>query len=163
MENKYYEPALDLDGTADELFVQARNGYIDDPVALDYLVEILNREGKAESAQYVGFIAEREREDDPQSYSLAQMKIDAADGLFELADDVSLREDGSLKLSVAHDARTETIQITLVETQDNGKEYIGVNTISTGDFYGMTGDQFNHQIGETLNYGMQEQGLGRGR
>ena len=69
---RYYEPELDLDGTADEIFIQARNGYIKSSEVLGRIQEILTAENKMEEAQYVGILKEIAEEDGTESYSLAQ-------------------------------------------------------------------------------------------
>lgn len=44
MENRYYNKELDLDGTAEELFVEVRNGYTETPEAVAYIKDIIEQE-----------------------------------------------------------------------------------------------------------------------
>ncbi len=46
IERSYYHPELDINGTAQEIFVQVRNGYITDEDALEKIFEIFEGEGE---------------------------------------------------------------------------------------------------------------------
>ena len=80
---QYYEPDLGLNGTADELFVQARNGYIDSVEALGKLQEILSNtvENKSDKAFYVGVLKEIAETKGKEEQNFAQMKKDILDGV----------------------------------------------------------------------------------
>lgn len=154
-ETKYYEPELDLDGTADELFVQARNGYIEDPQALAKLQEILSNplENKGEKARYVGFIKEREEQKD-LPYSVGQFKKDAYDEVG--SDEVTIRD--GLVLEVRRER--EDILITLTET-DNEKypesgTGIGAYALPVEKFYKLTQEEFEQYVNSIYMYDMQE-------
>ncbi|BAL01902.1 hypothetical protein OBV_p-00470 (plasmid) [Oscillibacter valericigenes Sjm18-20] len=153
--NRYYEPELQIDGTAEELFLQARNGYMNNPQALDRLKEILDAENRIDEAQRVGFMADREREAGDFSYSVAAMKLDALDGIYELADGVKIRDDGSLRLSVTHE--NGQIAIFLAAYGDGDEpDRTGVNTISDAEFLAMSRADFERFVNETFAYSMQE-------
>ena len=78
METTYVFKDLDLEGTAEELFIQARNNYIEDPKALEKIIEILKQENMTDKAEYVGFIKEAiEAPEHP--VKIGQVKRDYAD------------------------------------------------------------------------------------
>ncbi|MGN0414453.1 MAG: hypothetical protein ACI4FX_03050 [Agathobacter sp.] len=110
METRYFEKKLDLDGTADELFIQARNGYISEPEALHRVAEILTLEGKSDKAERVGYMEEREKEDG-SLYSVAGMKLDFMDGVSGGCDEVQIEE--GLYLSVMFEPCNQTVCVSL--------------------------------------------------
>jgi len=79
MENRYYKPEWDLDGTADELFIQARNNYIDDAEALKCIAEILIQEGKTDKAKYVTLLQKMAENEDIE-YPVYRYQKDILDG-----------------------------------------------------------------------------------
>lgn len=101
------ERLKDLDGTADELFIMARNGYIEDIEQLEAIRDILGNpvEGKEDKARLVSYMVERERNDqdpnvDTSLYNIGQMKMDFLDGISEI-DELEI-EDG-LYLTIVPD------------------------------------------------------------
>jgi len=154
--NRYYEPALDFDGTAEELYIQARNGYIENPDALHRLGEILTQEGKADEAERVGYMEERQRED-TSLYSVAQMKLDFMDGYGGI-DDVAISD--SANLTVAFEPRDNNVLVSLSQTWQDGNEDVystGANAISLDEFKGMSRADFERFVGEVSAYSMVEQ------
>lgn len=155
--NRYYEPDLDLDGTAEELFVQARNGYIENPDALHRLVEILEQENRAEEAERVRYMEEREREEDTDLYSVAQMKLDFMDGIGGI-DDVAI-EDG-LNLSVMYEPSNDNVVVSLSRMEQDGNEDVlstGAASMTLDEFKQMSRADFERFVGEVNAYNMVEQ------
>ena len=155
--NRYYEPDLDLDGTAEELFTQARNGYIENPDALHRLTEILEQENRAEEAERVRYMEEREREEDTSLYSVAQMKLDFMDGIGGI-DDVSI-EDG-LNLSVMYEPSNDSVVVSLSRMEQDGNEDVlstGAASMTLDEFKQMSRADFERFVGEVNAYNMVEQ------
>lgn len=155
--NRYYEPDLDLDGTAEELFTQARNGYIENPDALHRLAEILEQENRAEEAERVRYMEEREREEDTNLYSVAQMKLDFMDGIGGI-DDVSI-EDG-LNLSVMYEPSNDSVVVSLSRMEQDGNEDVlstGAASMTLDEFKQMSRADFERFVGEVNAYNMVEQ------
>lgn len=155
--NRYYEPALDLDGTAEELFTQARNGYIENPDALHRLAEILEQENRAEEAERVRYMEEREREEDTSLYSVAQMKLDFMDGIGGI-DDVAI-EDG-LNLSVMYEPSNDSVVVSLSRMEQDGNEDVlstGAASMTLDEFKQMSRADFERFVGEVNAYNMVEQ------
>lgn len=155
--NRYYEPDLDLDGTAEELFVQARNGYIENPDALHRLAEILEQENRAEEAERVRYMEEREREEDTDLYSVAQMKLDFMDGIGGI-NDVAI-EDG-LKLSVMYEPSNDNVVVSLSRMEQDGNEDVlstGAVSMTLDEFKQMSRADFERFVGEVNAYNMVEQ------
>lgn len=155
--NRYYFPELDLDGTADELFTQARNGYIEDPEALDKLTEILHGEGKKKQAEAVGFMAEREREGEIP-YSVAQMKLDILLNDSIYVDDVDLGY-GTV-LSLSYEPRDREVIIALTQFREDGDEDIvstGAASLPADEFKTMDQKGFMNFVDRVYAYNMVEQ------
>lgn len=155
--NRYYEPDLDLDGTAEELFTQARNGYIENPDALHRLAEILEQENRVEEAERVRYMEEREREEDTSLYSVAQMKLDFMDGIGGI-DDVSI-EDG-LNLSVMYEPSNNSVVVSLSRMEQDGNEDVlstGAASMTLDEFKQMSRADFERFVGEVNAYNMVEQ------
>lgn len=147
---RYYEPELDLDGTADELFIQARNGYIDNPEALHRVAEILTLEGKTEKAERVRFMEEREKEDDAL-YSVAGMKLDFMDGLNGGCDEVQIQD--GLYLTVMFEPSNQTVCVSLRHIDDEDSS-IGSTALSLEDFKKMSRKDFELLTGQIFYYNM---------
>jgi len=156
MPNRYYEPELEIDGTADELFIQARNNYVEDPEALHRISEILDQEGKTEEAERVRYMEQRERED-REPYSVGQMKLDFMDGLHGGVDDVEISD--GLRMTVTYEKRDDTVVISLDRmdsTEEADVRYSGANSIPLSEFKTFTKKDFDSFVGQTLAYNMLE-------
>lgn len=148
---RYYEPELDLDGTADEIFIQARNGYIKSSEVLGRIQEILTAENKMEKAQYVGILKEIAEEDGTESYSLGTMKKDCLDGMYELIGNAPINDDGTLLLSVYNDRNT--IIVSLIEENNDSISH-GVGSLSKEEFLHMTPKEFDGFVGQVYGLNM---------
>jgi len=153
-ENHYYEPIFDFNNTADELYIQARNNYIENPDALHRLKEILTQEGKSEAAERVGYMEEREKED-TSLFSVAQMKVDFMDNCGGI-DEVAISD--SVFLTVTFEPRDNMVIVSLIQIQDDDETiYLtGASTIPFEKFKLMSRAGFDRFVGEILFYGMNE-------
>lgn len=159
-EAKYYEPMLNFDGTAEELFIQARNGYIEDPGALHQIGKYLVQEGKTNEAERVGYMEERQRED-ISLYSIAQMKLDFMDGYCKGIEDVAISD--TTFLSVAFESRDNIIIVSISQVIQDGEEDIyfnGASTIPFDKFKNMSRADFERFVGEINAYCMVAEGWG---
>ena len=150
METRYYEPNLDLDGTADELFIQARNGYISSPEALHRVAEFLTLEDKTDKAERVRFMEEREKEDGSQ-YSVAGMKLDFMDGVNGGCDEVQIEK--GLYLSVMFEPSNSMVCVSLRHT-DGEDNSVGSATLSLDEFKKMSRADFESLTGQIFYYNM---------
>ena len=149
--NRYYYPDLDLDGTADELFVQARNGYIEDPAALAQLQEILSNpvEQKTEQAFYVGVLKEIAEDKGDQPYVFAQMKKDILDGV--QPEEVSLRAGVPMELEVRREAENVLIALTATDIEASA---IGATSVTVDQFLNMSAEDFERTVNEVYAHNM---------
>jgi hypothetical protein len=155
--NRYYEPELNIDGTADELFIEARYGYVENPEALRRIAEILKQEGKDEEAERVGYMAEKENED-TSLYSVAQMKLDFMDGQYTGVDDVAISE--GLNLSVIYETRDNAVIVSLsrLDVEDDANVlYTGTASMTFEEFKAMNRADFDRFVNEVNAYNMVEQ------
>lgn len=156
MPNRYYEPQFEIDGTAEELFVQARNGYIENPDALHRISEILTLENMTEEAERVGYMEEREREDGNNLYSVAQMKLDMLDGHGGI-DDVAIAD--GVNLTVMYEPNNDTVAWQVSQIAEEGNEEVyseASNSISFDEFKAMSQQDFERIVNETMYYNMNE-------
>lgn len=153
IEPLYYEAEFGLDGTADELYTQARNGYIENPDALKRVAEILTAEGKTDKAERVGYMEEREREGDVL-YSVAQMKLDMLDGHGGI-DDLQIAE--GTTLSVNYENNFLLVSANRTETEENENVYSQASAVVRFDeFKNMSQQDFENVVNELIYYGMEE-------
>lgn len=144
----YHEAALDLDGTADELYTQARNDYIDNPDALHRLKEILIQEGKYEAAERVGYMEEREKED-TSLFSIAEMKLDFMDNYGGI-DEVTISD--SVFLTVTFEPRDNKVIVSLIQDDNETVCLTGASTIPFEKFKLMSRVDFDRFVGEIIMY-----------
>lgn len=158
MPNRYYDEALDLNGTAEELFTQAKNGYIESPEALAKVQEILSNpvENRAADAFYVGVLKEIAEDNGEQPYVFAQMKLDILDGMNP--EEVTLREGLTLEVQLERDN-------VLIALQENNaeREATGATAISVERFVNMTAAEFSETVNAVYSYNMIEQERKDGR
>lgn len=155
---QYYEPELDLNGTSEELYIQAGNGYIEDPDALRRIAEILEQEGRSEQAERVRYMEEREREENTHLYSVAQMKLDFMDKTGGI-DSVEIGD--GLNLSVSYEPQGDNVVVSLSRTWRDGDEDVlstGTAGMSLEEFKNMNRADFERFVGEVNAYNMEEQG-----
>lgn len=150
METRYYEPNLDLDGTADELFIQARNGYISSPEALHRVAEFLTLEDKTDKAERVRFMEEREKEDGSQ-YSVAGMKLDFMDGVNGGCDEVEIGD--GLYLSVMFEPSNQSVCVSLRHI-DGEDVSVGATALPLDEFKRMSRADFESLTGQIFYYNM---------
>lgn len=151
-ENRYYEPELDLDGTAEELFIQARNGYIESPEALAKLQEILSSavENKTEEAFYVGVLKEIAETEGTEYHPYAVAKKD-------ILDDVN-PEDISEKDGLTVEIRKEQDNVLIAVSEfTEEREATGATAIPVEQFVNMTAQDISRTVNEVYAYNMVEQ------
>lgn len=149
--NRYYEPELDLDGTADELFTQARNGYIESPEALAKLQEILSNpvENKTEQAAYVGVLQEIAESEGEEYQVFAQMKKDILDGV--QPEETSLRDGLSLEVRQEQD----NVLIALTESGSD-RDASGATVLPVEQFLSMSAQEISQTVDAVYAYNMVE-------
>lgn len=151
-ENRYYEPELDLDGTAEELFIQARNGYIESPEALAKLQEILSNavENKTEEAFYVGVLKEIAETEGTEYHPYAVAKKDILDDVNP--EDISERDGLTVEIRKEQD----NILIAVSEFTEE-REATGATAIPVEQFVNMTAQDISRTVNEVYAYNMVEQ------
>lgn len=151
-ENRYYEPELDLDGTAEELFIQARNGYIESPEALAKLQEILSSavENKTEEAFYVGVLKEIAETEGTEYHPYAVAKKDILDDVNP--EDISERDGLTVEIRKEQD----NVLIAVSEFTEE-KEATGATAIPVEQFVNMTAQDISRTVNEVYAYNMVEQ------
>lgn len=168
MKPRYYDKELELDGTSEELFIQARNNYIDSPQALLKIEEILRNEvpvlertGEDTSenlkrAELVHFMAQREM-DTNTDFSINQMKIDFINGgCGGGLDDFNLRDDGTLRLSVMFEPANSSVIISLREYGEE-RDSTGAASISLDEFKAWDRTDFDNFVSSIFHYNMVEE------
>lgn len=152
MPNRYYDADLDLDGTADELFTQARNGYIESPEALAKVQEILSNpvENKTEQAFYVGVLREIAESEGNDNQVFAQMKKDILDDV--QPEEVTLRDGLTLEVRKEQD----NVLIALMENSAE-REATGASAVSVEQFLSMSAQEISVMVNEVYAYNMIEQ------
>lgn len=153
MVNQYYDKDLDIDGSADELFIQARNGYISNIDALRKIEEILRGENKYEQAEYVGIL--REIEEFSQSGKnpmFPQFKKDILDGCG--SEEVRLRD--GLSLNVLNDRGEIAISLQEAPTDDFPCGRCGGSSIPVERFMKLNAKEFDELVNSLYAYGMIE-------
>lgn len=151
-ENRYYEPDLDLDGTAEELFIQARNGYIESPEALAKLQEILSSavENKTEEAFYVGVLKEIAETEGTEYHPYAVAKKDILDDVNP--EDISERDGLTVEIRKEQD----NVLIAVSEFTEE-REATGATAIPVEQFVNMTAQDISRTVNEVYAYNMVEQ------
>lgn len=151
-ENRYYEPELDLDGTAEELFIQARNGYIESPEALAKLQEILSNavENKTEEAFYVGVLKEIAETEGTEYHPYAVAKKDILDDVNP--EEISERDGLTVEIRKEQD----NVLIAVSEFTEE-REATGATAIPVEQFVNMTAQDISRTVNEVYAYNMVEQ------
>lgn len=151
-ENRYYEPELDLDGTAEELFIQARNGYIESPEALAKLQEILSNavENKTEEAFYVGVLKEIAETEGTEYHPYAVAKKDILDDVNP--EDISERDGLTVEIRKEQD----NVLVAVSEFTEE-REATGATAIPVEQFVNMTAQDISRTVNEVYAYNMVEQ------
>ncbi len=154
----YYNPALDLFGTANELYTQARNGYIESPHALREVESILEGshefDDMQEKALHVSFMAEAAENGD-ERYNLGQMKRDVYD--MGHTEEIDLKDGWHMQVTRdGFDHAGNTVSISLWAETDS-RRAVGVNVLPLNEFYNINHDDFDAMLDGLALYGMIEQ------
>lgn len=142
-ETCYYDSKLSIDGTADELASMAER-YTDDysDEALEYIIQILQNEGKNDKAQRVEFELESRREVNANKFDLGRIKLWALDGMYQFVD--------SDKEAYHLDVFSERGQIVIsVSTRDDRNN---AATFSLDEFLGFSSDDFTAAVNSIIYY-----------
>ncbi len=149
MPNRYYDEVLDLNGTAEELFTQAKNGYIESPEALAKVQEILSNpvENRKEDAFYVGVLKEIAEDKGEEPYVFGQIKRDILDGVSP--EEVNLRD--GLTLEVQEEQGN--VLVALRESTEE-REATGATSIPVEQFLSMSSQEFTEAVNAVYAYNM---------
>lgn len=153
--------------TAEDWYIQARNGHIENPDTLDVIHDILLREAelsqdeavkaeRQEQAERVGFMAARERaEADPEIdtslYNVEQMKIDFMDGIGGI-DGAEITDGVYLSATVDRGQVLISIQDLSDPEQGDGS---GASSMTLDEFKGMNQQEFDSFVGQLYSMGME--------
>ena len=153
---RYHLEAFGLDGTAQDLWLEARNGYVENYNALNGIAYILHQEGMDMEARHTEFLAEQTLENPNAPYSLAQLKIDALGGVYQLVDDVQINEDGSNDLRLSVYQENGQVIVSLREFAEDGAVNEGASVITNEELFAMTSAQFSSFVGQVYALNMVE-------
>lgn len=165
----YDERLGEEDLTANDWFVQARNGYEDNPAVLDAIKDLLNGEAdrsddeafkamRHEQAERVGYMAARERAEadqgiDTSLYNVEQMKLDFMDGIGGI--DEAEISDG-VYLSAIIEMGDGMVLVSVRDCSDPDRGYsTGATAIPFADFKSMNQKDFDCIVGVLRNMGVE--------
>jgi 5'(3')-deoxyribonucleotidase len=150
--SRYYDEALDIDGTAEELFTQVRNGYITNPDALRRIHEILTNpaENRNEEARYVETVLQREEANTPELAAYAQIKKDFLDGVNP--DELTLRDGLTLMAS-----REENNILLALQEYTAERSATGAFVIPYNEFLSLTPQEIEQQVNSAYAHTMVEE------
>ena len=148
----YYIPEFDFNDTADQLFVQARNGYIESAPALQKLEEILRSpwEGKTDKANYVHVLLEYAEDDGKDPWILARFKKDILDGCG--SEDVMIGD--TYTLSVVNDRGHVIASVLEAPSEEFPYGRTGAAAVDTDAFMAYTAEDFRNLVNSVIYYQM---------
>lgn len=169
-ENKYYIPELDINGTAEELFIEVRNGYCDkQPEKIAKIAELIENEAqvnhdselthKAEIVRAAHEVATSDASGlADKRMNVAQMKYDLLtnDNIYDI-DEVPLDDLGDTTASVKYE--NDTVIISVSDTYKDGNDTVyaqGASSYTREEFLNFSQTDFNAAIGSIITYNMNE-------
>lgn len=169
-ENKYYIPELDINGTAEELFIEVRNGYCDkQPEKIAKIAELIENEAQVNHDSELTHKAEIVRAAHEVATSdvsgladkrmnVAQMKYDLLtnDNIYDI-DEVPLDDLGDTTASVKYE--NDTVIISVSDTYKDGNDTVyaqGASSYTREEFLNFSQTDFNAAIGSIITYNMNE-------
>lgn len=169
-ENKYYIPELDINGTAEELFIEVRNGYCDkQPEKIAKIAELIENEAQVNHDSELTHKAEIVRAAHEVATSdvsgladkrmnVAQMKYDLLtnDNIYDI-DEVPLDDLGDTTASVKYE--NDTVLISVSDTYKDGNDTVyaqGASSYTREEFLNFSQTDFNAAIGSIIAYSMNE-------
>ena len=169
-ENKYYIPELDINGTAEELFIEVRNGYCDkQPEKIAKIAELIENEAQVNHDSELTHKAEIVRAAHEVATSdvsgladkrmnVAQMKYDLLtnDNIYDI-DEVPLDDLGGTTASVKYE--NDTVIISVSDTYKDGNDTVyaqGASSYTREEFLNFSQTDFNAAIGSIITYNMNE-------
>lgn len=147
----YYDSALGIDGTADELASFAER-YTDDysDEALQRIIKILEDEGKPEKALRVSLELESRHEVKNGKRDLGRLKLWALDGMYELIDN---EHDANLEITLISELKRNHSMVLHVR-KDSGESTTCL--IPWSEFLLMEADDFEKKVNEAAFYAQPE-------
>lgn len=169
-ENKYYIPELDINGTAEELFIEVRNGYCDkQPEKIAKIAELIENEAQVNHDSELTHKAEIVRAAHEVATSdvsgladkrmnVAQMKYDLLtnDNIYDI-DEVPLDDLGGTTASVKYE--NDTVIISVSDTYKDGNDTVyaqGASSYTREELLNFSQTDFNAAIGSIITYNMNE-------
>lgn len=169
-ENKYYIPELDINGTAEELFIEVRNGYCDkQPEKIAKIAELIENEAqvnhdselthKAEIVRAAHEVATADASGlADKRMNVAQMKYDLLtnDSIYDI-NEVPLDDLGGTTASVKYE--NDTVLISVSDTYKDGNDTVyaqGASSYTREEFLNFSQTDFNAAIGSIIAYSMNE-------
>ena len=169
-ENKYYIPELDINGTAEELFIEVRNGYCDkQPEKIAKIAELIENEAQVNHDSELTHKAEIVRAAHEvatadvsgladKRMNVAQMKYDLLtnDSIYDI-DEVPLDDLGGTTASVKYE--NDTVLISVSDTYKDGNDTVyaqGASSYTREEFLNFSQTDFNAAIGSIIAYSMNE-------
>lgn len=162
----YYIPELDINGSAEELFIEVRNGYCDNqPDKIAKIAELIENEAKvnndtdlAKKAVIVRAAHELAVSDKTNPLNVAQMKYDILvnDGIFDV-DGVPLDDSGNVVLTVSCDR--DNVVFSAYDVYTDGNEQVtatGGFSVPKEKFLQYTQKDFDATVGSILCNNMIE-------
>jgi hypothetical protein len=162
----YYIPELDINGTAEELFIEVRNGYCDkQPEKIAKIAELIENEAQvnndselAKKAVIVRAAHELAISNTSNPLNVAQMKYDILvnDKIFDV-DGIPLDESGNVVLTVTCDR--DAVVFSAYDVYEDGNETVtatGGATIPQEQFLQFSQSDFDATVGNILAYNMVE-------
>ncbi len=157
--SRMYDKRLgDLSGTAEELFNDVSSGYVEDIDQLEAICDIFNNKKSEdydpEKALYISFYidewyAEYNGNFDSEIYNIGELKRDAYNGVYKLADEIPL-EDYDYSLTIVSERGNIIINITdFSKDEDNSS---AATTIPIKDFYEMSQKDLHDCINSVIYY-----------
>lgn len=169
-ENKYYIPELDINGTAEELFIEVRNGYCDkQPEKIAKIAELIENEAQVNHDSELTHKAEIVRAAHEvatadvsgladKRMNVAQMKYDLLtnDSIYDI-NEVPLDDLGGTTASVKYE--NDTVLISVSDTYKDGNDTVyaqGASSYTREEFLNFSQTDFNAAIGSIIAYSMNE-------
>ena len=169
-ENKYYIPELDINGTAEELFIEVRNGYCDKkPEKIAKIAELIENEAQVNHDSELTHKAEIVRAAHEvatadvsgladKRMNVAQMKYDLLtnDSIYDI-NEVPLDDLGGTTASVKYE--NDTVLISVSDTYKDGNDTVyaqGASSYTREEFLNFSQTDFNAAIGSIIAYSMNE-------
>lgn len=169
-EYHYYFPELDINGTAEKLYIEVRNGYCDEnPDKIAKIAELIENEAQVNHDSELTHKAEIVRAAHEvatadvsgladKRMNVAQMKYDLLtnDSIYDI-NEVPLDDLGGTTASVKYE--NDTVLISVSDTYKDGNDTVyaqGASSYTREEFLNFSQTDFNAAIGSIIAYSMNE-------